>query len=190
MSGLTFEQLRIPLALLLITIVAFILLPGLGADDEEPLAAAASPTPSIVVGEPGGAIIATPEPTPIPTLAPTATPTATVAPPQPQDAFTADVVACAALAGSDCVGSFDRLPRRIGSFTALVTFTDARAGDTISVVLSGPMTINGGPYTLQGGGSGYYYSTFQAGGLPDGDYTLTATRNGTVVATATFTRGG
>jgi len=186
-SGLSFEQLRIPLALLLIIIVAFIFLPGLGKDDGEPLSAAASPTPSIVVGEPGGAVITTPAPTAIPTIAPTPTVTPT---PQPADTFSANVVACIALSGSDCVGSFDRMPRRLGAFTALVTFSDARAGDTISVVLTGPVTINGGPYTLQGGGSGYYYSTFQARGLPEGDYTLTATRNGAAVATSSFRRGG
>jgi hypothetical protein len=186
-SGLTFEQLRIPLALLLIIIVAFIFLPGLGQEADEPLAADATPTPSIVVGEPGGAIIATPEPTPIPTPTPTPAATAT---PEPPDTFSASVFACAALSGSDCVGGFDRMPRRLRAFTALVTFSDARAGDTISVTLSGPVTINGGPYTLQGGGNGYYYSTFQTRGLPEGDYTLTATRNGAQVATATFRRGG
>ena len=187
MSGLTFEQLRIPLALLLIIIVAFIFLPGLGRDAEEPVADTVSPTPSIVVGEPGGAIVATPEPTPIPTVAPTpaATPT-----PAPQDTFSASVFACVGLAGSDCVGNFDTMPRRLRAFTALVTFSDARAGDTISVVLSGPVTINGGPYTLQGGGNGYYYSTFQARELPEGDYTLVATRNGAEVATTSFNRGG
>jgi hypothetical protein len=187
MSGLTFEQLRIPLALLLIIIVAFILLPGLGQDGEEPLAVAASPTPSIVVGSPGGAIISTPEPTPIPTVAPTPTVTPT---PVPQDTFSASVFACAALSGSNCIGHFERMPRRLRDFNALVTFSDARAGDTISVVLSGPVTLNGGPYTLQGGGNGYYYSTFQARGLPEGDYTLTATRNGAAVASATFSKGG
>ena len=191
MSGLTFEQLRIPLALLLIIIVAFIFLPGLGRNDEEPLAADATPTPtpSIVVGSPGGAVISTPAPTAIPTVQATATPAATPTP-VPADTFTANVFACAALSGSDCVGHFDRMPRRLGAFTALVTFSDAHAGDTISVALSGPVSINGGPYTLQGGGNGYYYSTFQARGLPEGEYTLTATRNGTAVATATFTRGG
>ena len=188
MSGLTFEQLRIPLALLLIIIVAFIFLPGLGRDDEAPLAASTTPSPSIVVGQPGGAIISTPEPTPIPTVAPTPAVTPTPAP--PSDTFSASVAACTDLSGSDCVGSFDRMPRRLGAFTALVTFSDARAGDTITVVLSGPVTISGGPYTLAGGGSGYYYSTFQARGLPEGDYTLTATRNGTAVATSTFRRGG
>ena len=191
MSGLTFEQLRIPLALLLIIIVAFIFLPGLGQDEGEPLAAEATPTPSIVVGSPGGAVISTPAPTAIPTVQASATPAATPTPtPAPADTFSASVFACAALSGSDCVGNFDAMPRRLRAFTALVTFSDAHAGDTISVALSGPVSINGGPYTLQGGGNGYYYSTFQARGLPEGEYTLTATRNGTAVATATFTRGG
>jgi len=189
MSGLTFEQLRIPLALLLIIIVAFIFLPGLGRDDGQPLASDTSPSPSIVVGEPGGAVIATPAPTAAPTAAPTPTPPATPTP-QPADTFSASVLACVSLSGSNCVGNFDRMPRRLAAFTALVTFSDARAGDTISVLLTGPVTLNGGPYTLQGGGNGYYYSTFQARGLPEGDYTLTATRNGTAVATSTFRRGG
>jgi len=189
MSGLTFEQVRIPLALLLIIIVAFILLPGLGRDAEEPLAADATPTPSIVVGSPGGAVISTPAPTAIPTVQASATPVATPTP-APADTFSARVFACAALSGSDCVGNFDSMPRRLRAFTALVTFSDAHAGDTISVALSGPVSINGGPYTLQGGGNGYYYSTFQARALPEGEYTLTATRNGTAVAAATVTRGG
>jgi hypothetical protein len=72
-----------------------------------------------------------------------------------------------------------------------VRFTDANAGDAISVNLSGPGgEIAGGPYTLEGGGDGYYYSTFTVGGLPSGDYTLTAMRNGTEVAGTTFRRGG
>ena len=69
-------------------------------------------------------------------------------------------------------------------------FTDANAGDAISVNLTGPSgTIAGGPYTLQGGGDGFYYSIFSVGGLPNGEYTLTATRNGTEVATTSFRRG-
>ena len=57
--------------------------------------------------------------------------------------------------------------------------------------LKGPAgTIPGGAYTLQGGGDGYYYSTFSAGGLPAGDYTLVATRNGDQIANTVFTRGG
>ena len=43
---------------------------------------------------------------------------------------------------------------------------------------------------VQGGGDGYYYSEFQAGGLPAGEYTLTATRNGEPVAVTSFTKAG
>ena len=69
-------------------------------------------------------------------------------------------------------------------------FTDASAGDAIAVVLDGPGgTIAGGPYTLGGGGDGYYYSTFNLGGMPGGEYQLIATRNGSEVAETTFRRG-
>ena len=62
-------------------------------------------------------------------------------------------------------------------------FEDARAGDTISVTLTGPgVQINGGPFTLQGGGDGYYYSEMRYGELDDGDYVLAALRNGVEVA--------
>jgi hypothetical protein len=185
---MTFEQLRIPVALVLIIIAAFIFLPRGG---EEPAALSATPSPTIVVGEPGGAVVATEQPTPTaaPTPSQTTTPTPT-ATPQPPDTFAARVFACMALSGSDCRGQFDRLPKRARSFTALVTFTDARAGDTISVALSGPGgTRAGGPYTLQGGGNGYYYATFSTRGLSKGEYVLTATRNGSDVATATFRNG-
>ena len=87
------------------------------------------------------------------------------------------------IAGSSCIGQLGVLPARAGTFTALVRFSAANAGDAISVALAGPGgTIDGGPYTLQGGGDGYYYSTFTIGGLPKGEYTLVATRNGTEVA--------
>ena len=194
MSGLTFEQLRIPIALILVLIAVFIFLPRGGADNS-PTAAQATPTQSIVVGEPGGGVLApeTPAPTatPIPTVVPE--PTATPAPtPQPQtaDGFGAQVFACQSISGSSCNGQLGTLPAGAGSFTALVTFTDANAGDTINAVLNGPAgTIPGGAYTLQGGGDGYYYSTFSAGGLPAGDYTLVATRNGDQIANTVFTRG-
>ncbi len=195
MSGLTFEQLRIPIALVLVLIAVFIFLPRGGADTD-PTAAQATPTQSIVVGEPGGGVLSseTPAPTatPIPTVVPE--PTATPAPtPQPQtaDGFGAQVFACQSISGSSCNGQLGTLPPGAGSFTALVTFTDANAGDTINAVLDGPAgTIPGGAYTLQGGGDGYYYSTFSAGGLPAGNYTLVATRNGDQIANTVFTRGG
>ena len=194
MSGLTFEQFRIPIALVLVLIAVFIFLPRSGDSDQA--TAQATPTQSIVVGEPGGGVLSseTPQPTatPIATIAPE--PTATPAPtPQPQTAsgFGAQVFACQSVSGSSCNGQLGTLPPGAGSFTALVTFTDANAGDTINAVLDGPAgTIPGGAYTLQGGGDGYYYSTFSAGGLPAGDYTLVATRNGDQIANTVFTRGG
>ena len=149
-------------------------------------------------GQPGGAVLATPAPTPIasPTdalaLGPTATPEPTPEPTQAPaaDTFQAEVLACRVIAGSNCIGQLGTLSSRASILTALVRFTDANAGDAIAVTMSGPGgTIAGGPYTLQGGGDGYYYSTFQAGGLPNGEYTLVATRNGTQVAQTTFRRG-
>lgn len=186
MSGLTFEQLRIPVALVLVIIAIFVFLPRGGA--EEPTALVASPTPTIVVGQPGGALIATPSPTAVPTPSATPLPTPT---PEPPDTFAAEVFACVTLSGSSCRGHFEELPRRIRSFTALVRFTDARAGDTINVVLDGPgISRLGGPFTLQGGGDGYYYSTFSTRGLPEGEYTLTALRNDVAVARTSFRNGG
>jgi hypothetical protein len=197
MSQPTFEQLRIPAALILIIVAAFVFLPRFG---EAPEAATATPTATIVVGQPGGEVTApdasaaAASPSPVATLTPAPTPAPTNQPtPEPvvQDGFAAEVLACRSISGSDCNGRLGTLPARDGSFTALVRFTDANAGDAISVVLDGPSgTIAGGPYTLQGGGDGYYYSVFSIGGLPRGDYTVTATRNGTQVATTSFRRGG
>lgn len=197
MSGLTFEQLRIPIALVLIVIALFIFLPR--GDDTEPAATFATPAPTIVVGEPGGEVVSsdTPPPaataSPIPTITPAPTATPTPAPtPQPvaQDGFSAEVLACQSISGSTCNGQLGTLPPSAGSFTALVRFTDANAGDTINAVLDGPAgTISGGAYTLQGSGDGYFYSTFSAGNLPAGPYTLTATRNGSPIATTSFARG-
>ena len=190
-----FEQLRIPAALILIIAAAFVFLPRAGTAPE---AAAATPQASIVVGLPGGEVSSSagssistgPTPVATPTPGPTATPEPT-AQPVAQDSFGAEVLACRRISGSRCRGELGTLPADAGSFTALVRFTDARAGDAINVILTGPGgTIAGGPYTLQGGGDGYYYSVFTIGGLPGGDYTLTATRNGTEVAGTTFRREG
>jgi hypothetical protein len=194
MSGLTFEQLRFPVAIVLVLAAAVIFWPRGG--DGQPAADIERPSPSVVVGEPGGEVLqtsapaVTPVPTPTPAATPTPTPAATPATAD-QPGFSAEVLACQSISGDACNGQLGTLPPGAGSFTALVRFTDASAGDTFNAVLSGPPgTIPGGPYTLQGGGDGYYYSTFTAGNLPAGDYTLTAVRNGEEVATTTFTRGG
>lgn len=201
MSELTFERLRLPLAILLVLIVGFFLLPRDADTDPAATAASATPTSTIVVGEPGGEITststpapATPSPTPVPTPSPTPRPTPTPAPTPPPLAaqgFSAQILACSSISGSSCNGQLGTLPANAGSFTALVRFTDAAAGDTFNAVLDGPAgTIPGGAYTLQGSGDGYYYSTFTAGGLPPGDYTVTATLNGSPIAQTSFTKAG
>lgn len=194
MSGLNFEQLRVPLAIVLVLVAAVIFWPR--GNDGAPAADSRSPSPSILVGQPGGVVLqsSAPAATPIPTATaaptPSVTPTATPATAD-QPGFSAEVLACESISGAACNGQLGTLPAGAGSFTALVRFSDASAGDTFNAVLSGPAgTIPGGPFTLQGGGDGYYYSTFTAGNLPPGDYTLTAVRNGQDVATTTFTRGG
>ena len=197
MTQPTLEQLRIPAALILIIAAVFVFLPR---GDEDPTTTAEdSAEPTATAGQPGGAVIDTPAPTPIPTatdtvaLGPTATPRPTPEPtaaPVAAGSFQAEVLACRTIAGSSCNGQLGTLPASAGSLTALVRFTDANAGDAIAVTMSGPSgTIAGGPYTLQGGGDGYYYSTFPAGGLSNGEYRLIATRNGSEVAQTTFRRG-
>lgn len=200
MSRETLETLRLPAAILLLVVVAFVFFPR---GDDGNAASTASPEPSVIVGQPGGEVLtpepqptATPEPTPQPTPAPTPSPEPTAEPtatPEPAtaDGFSAEVLACRSISGSSCNGQLGTLPAGASTFTALVRFSDANAGDTMNAVLDGPSgRIDGFPYTLQGGGDGYYYSQFQAGNLPGGTYTLTALRNGEPVATTTFRKAG
>lgn len=204
MSRRIFEQVRVPLALLLLLIAGFTFFPR----DDEPQAGSDA-TPSVIAGQPDGVIVSpTPEPipspssTPIPTAtlnptpAPTPTPTATADPtanptPEPVTVGGAEVLACRSISGPTCNGELGNLPPGAGTFTALVRFTNASAGDSYNAILDGPSgTIPGGAYTLQGSGDGYYYTTFQASGLPTGEYTVTATRNGDAVAVTTFRKVG
>lgn len=206
MSREMLESLRLPAGILLLVVVAFVFFPrnGDGVD--------ATPTPTVVAGQPGGEVLTpapvpsdtpqptpiptlepadTPEPTPEPTAEPTPEPTPEPPPPPQQDGFTAEVLACRSISGSNCNGQLGTLPASASSFTALVRFTDANAGDTMNAVLDGPSgRIDGFPYSLQGGGDGYYYSEFQAGNLPGGAYTITALRNGEPVATTSFRKAG
>ncbi len=191
----TFEQLRIPAALILIIAAVFIFLPR-GADPGSAVATLAPATQSSpTAGQPGGQVIETPPATPIPTLTPAATPERTATPrptptPVARGDFEAEVLACRSISGSACNGRLGSLPAGASSFTALVRFTGAVAGDEITVILDGPGgSVAGAPYTLRGGGDGYYYSIFTVGGMPAGEYMVTATRNGTEIATTSFQRG-
>ena len=105
MSGLTFEQLRIPIAVVLVLAAAIIFWPrGTGG---EPAADIESPSPSIVVGQPGGVVLqsSAPAATPIPTVAPTPTLAATPTPAAAdQPGFSAEVLACESISGDACNG--------------------------------------------------------------------------------------
>jgi hypothetical protein len=182
------EVLRLPVALVLLVIAGFVLLPRFGAESAETVPSVAA-SPSIVVSGISGAVA--PDPTATPTAVPTATPTPTAAPtatPRPATAAGAELMACGRIYGSRCDRELDDLDRN-GPFTALVLFDDARAGDTVEVVLRGPSgPVSSGPYTLGGGGEGYYYATFSAGALPDGEYQLVALWNGVEVDTLALER--
>jgi hypothetical protein len=201
MPGLTSDHIRIPIALVLLVLAGFVLLPR--GDASEQVADQASPTPTIILGTPGGEVVSSddaaqatptpaPEATPLVTPEPTSVPTPEPTPPPvTADGFAAEVLACSSISGDSCNGQLGTLPAGAGSFTALVRFTGANGGDTLNAILSGPAgTIPGGAYTLQGGGRGYYYTTFTADVLPAGNYTLIATRNGQQVASTAFAVGG
>ena len=188
MSSETFDRLRVPLGLG----VALLLLAGyLFLQRADAGSLAADPTPSIVVGIPGGGVVTpspsptvapTPSPSVEPTLAPTASPTPAPTP-TPDEPFVADVMACRSISGAECNDEISRLRDRDETFVALVLFDNARSGDVMNAILDGPSgPIEGGAYALPGSGRGYYYSTFAISGLPDGQYTLTALRNGEPVA--------
>lgn len=185
MSAAQLERVRLPAAFLLILIAAFVFWPR---ETAGPAVARPTPGPSVIVGQPGGEVVVespTPAPSPIPTVTSPATPAPTVAPPPPPpaDSFTAEILACRSISGPSCNGQIERLPGDSGSFTALVRFTDAIAGDAMNAILSGPGgTLAGTPYPLRGSGDGYFWAEFVVGSLPAGDYVLTATRNGVEVA--------
>lgn len=188
MSNETFERLRLPIA---VGVVVLLLAGYLILRRVEGGSGDASPSPTIVVGIPGGGVVATPTATPSPTPppTPTATPVVTESPtptpaPTPQGDFVADVLACRSISGADCVDRIRRLRDDDDTFVALLLFDNANAGDVMNVILEGGDggPIEGGAYALPGSGRGWYYSTFVVSGLAPGEYTLTGIRNGQEVA--------
>ena len=188
MSSVTFDRLRLPIALGvgLMLLAGYLFLQRAEADST-----ADAPGASIIVGEPGGGVVTpaptpTPSPSPVsapatPTAMPTASPVPTPIP--PEEEFVARVMACERISGDECNDEIRRLRDRDDTFVALVLFDNARKGDVMNVILDGPSgPIEGGAYALTGSGRGYYYSTIPVSGIPDGQYTLTATRNDEPVA--------
>lgn len=198
MSRRTFEQLRLPLALVLVLVAALVLFPR--GNDADPAADSVSdPTPSVIAGAPAGEVLpqestlaSSPSPLPAETSAPSpdeasATPEPTTAP--ADDGFTAEVLICRSNSGATCNGEMRDVPPSVDRITALVLFTDINAGDELRAVADGPGgTRDGGSYTFQSGGDGHYFTTFAR--LEPGDYTVTVFRNGDEVAATSFRRLG
>lgn len=195
MSRETFDRLKLPIALgvALMLVAGYVFIRRAEAESS-----ASAPRPSIVVGVPGGGVVTPmPIPTPQASPSPTATPVATV-PPTPTAAptavpadFVAQVMACRAIDDNRCLEEVDQLRPADEDFVALLLFENARVGDVMNAVLEGPSgTLDGGPYTLPGNGSGWYYSTFAVADLPPGEYTLTGLRNGQPVARIQLSKTG
>lgn len=170
-------------------------------DGQDQAAAAGSGTPStgaVVVGEAAGTVLpatepAAPEDTPAPSDTPTETPPPTESPtpeptPSPKeesqhapDGFKAKVVVCTSVSGSHCRGETDAISHDTRTIWILVSFENAAAGDRIGLRLAGEgVSRDGGDYAVRGG-DGRAWSQVQ-GNLPRGRYTVSALRNGEVVA--------
>ena len=160
-----------------------------GTDDGAPAAEPDTAASQVLVGEPGGEVLATPaeSSTPSPPAEPVASQTA--APTSAATTVGAEILACASISGPACEGQLTRLDG-VDRFVALVRFEAARAGDTVEAVLEGPSgSVRSGAYTLEGGGRGYYYAELTLPELSSGSYTLTALWNGAPAAETTLTKG-
>jgi hypothetical protein len=170
-------------------------------DGQDQAVAGRSGSPSsgeVIVGEAAGTVLpatepATPEATPAPTDTPTEAPTPTESPtseptPSPtdesrqtSDGFKAKVMVCTSVSGSHCRGETDVISHDARTIWMLVSFENAAAGDRIGMRLAGEgVTRDGGDYAVKGG-DGRAWSQVQ-GNLPRGRYTVSALRNGEVVA--------
>ncbi|HET8587614.1 MAG TPA: hypothetical protein VFM74_07040 [Candidatus Limnocylindria bacterium] len=156
----------------------------------------------VVVGQAGGSVETTvPSPpvgsqsitsTEAPTASPTPTPTAestdrsSGSGEQAQaDGFSAEVVVCRSIKDTHCSGQTDQISTKVRTIWIMVSFQNASSGDRIGMALSGPGgTRDGGSYAVKGGDGRAWARV--AGDLSRGDYTVTGTRNGDVVAESTL----
>jgi len=146
-----------------------------------PGAAPATPAPPSAT-EPGGStgtsLTATSEPTPSPTPPPTPS---NIEEASTDDGFSADVVVCSSVSGSTCHGQTSTISSGTATIWLMVAFRDAGDGDRIGMGLSGPGgSRDGGSYAVNGGDGRAWAQV--SGRLEPGQYTVTATRNGEVVA--------
>jgi hypothetical protein len=204
------SEVRIGLGLLIVALLAFAVWPGPpqfpeaavtiepGGGDAWPVEAASqvSVSPGPVAGAtsapeatteatPESTPEATPEATPVPTPAPTPEPVTETA------GGEVELTLCRSISGSQCEGQTDRIGPDVGSVVALVHLRPANAGDVVGATLSGPGgTVSGGTFQFSNSGTGYYYTTFAVGGLPAGEYTVIATRNGSEVDRAQLVKDG
>ena len=137
-----------------------------------------------------------PEPPPTPTTAPTATPRVTPipppsAPPAPSGAFLASAHVCRSVDADGCVDELRRLDRDDGAVVLVIVVHNAAAGDTVGFQVSGPAgTADAGSVSFGSAGDGFAYVEYGTRDLPEGQYIVTATRNGSPVATTDFVKGG
>jgi hypothetical protein len=146
-----------------------------------PGATPATPAPPSAT-EPGGStgtsLTATSEATPSPTPSPTPS---DVGEASTDDGFSADVVVCSSVSGSTCHGQTSTISSGTATIWLMVAFRDAGDGDRIGMGLSGPGgSRDGGSYAVKGGDGRAWAQV--SGRLEPGQYTVTATRNGEVVA--------
>lgn len=172
-----------------------------GDGEDQAIAGGSAPPPSgqVIVGEAAGTVLPATEP-PTPEATPAATDTPTTQAPAPtesptpeptpsptqesrqtRDGFKAKVMVCTSVSGSHCRGETDVISHDTRTIWMLVSFENAAAGDRIGMRLAGEgVTRDGGDYAVKGG-DGRAWSQVQ-GNLPRGHYTVSALRNGEVVA--------
>jgi hypothetical protein len=124
---------------------------------------------------------ATPEGTPIPPRSP---------PTPAPEAFLASVHVCSSVDDDGCVDEMRRV-RREEVVVLVIVVENAAIGDTVGFEVSGPAgTTNAGSVTFGFAGDGFAYVEYAIGDLANGQYIVTATRNGAPVASTDFVKRG
>ncbi|MFN2484405.1 MAG: hypothetical protein ABR509_05640 [Candidatus Limnocylindria bacterium] len=159
------------------------------------LASASTPPATQIAGR-SRRPLTQPEPSPTGTAAPTATarvtPIQRPSPPTPPpEAFLASVHVCGSVDGDGCVDELRRVGRHDDVVVLVVVVENAGVADTVGFQVSGPGgTADAGSVTLGFAGGGFAFVEYPTRDLHNGQYIVTATRNGAPVATADFVKRG